>query len=231
MRVSPSEPPSAEVFLPVLLPSEVNPMKSCWSCAHPLAMRALSCDACHVLQPPNPGRSHFEVLEVPAAFSLAPEVLEASFKRLSRLLHPDRYAGASDRERRFSLEHATALNDAYRTLRVPMKRAEYLLGLWGRKISEEGGRKALPLEFLEEVLELQEALMDARLEGDTATLHSKLEHARGLWRQHYEAVVRLFDEGATLAPESREAVLNALEPEVMTLRYLHNLLSELGAAA
>lgn len=204
-------------------------MKNCWSCSHPLPPRVLTCDACHALQPPLPGRSHFEVLEVPATFSLAPDVLEASFKRLSRVLHPDRYASASDRERRFSLEHATALNDAYRTLRVPMKRAEYLLGLWGRKSSEEAGRKSLPLSFLEQILELQEALMEARLEGDTSTLTQKLEHVRALWRQHYEQVMRLFDEGAALAPEARDEVLQALEPEVMTLRYLHNLLTELGA--
>ena len=142
---------------------------SCWSCGAEVPLDALFCPACESLQPPRPGRDYFRILEVPRSFRQDPATLEAAFKRLSRKLHPDRFATASARERRLSLEHATALNDAWRTLKVPVKRAEYLLGLWGRPIGEEASRSAgLPMEFLEEVMELREAVAEAKFERDEA---------------------------------------------------------------
>lgn len=213
-------------------------MIPCWSCGQAVSRESLFCESCRALQPLRPGIDHFAVLELPRIFALPPDMLEVAFKRLSRLIHPDRFALKSDRERRYSLEHTTALNDAQRTLRVPVKRAEYLLGLWGRPITEESGRstgavKGIPLDFLEEVLELREQIADARFEGDQKTLEVRLEEAHERWRGHYARIATLFSElerGHADGSDgrARDALLPELEREVLMLRYMHSMLSEHG---
>jgi molecular chaperone HscB len=89
--------------------------------------------------------------------------LEKQFRELSLKLHPDRFAQADARERRLSLEQSTALNEAYRTLKDPSRRAFYLLKLHGVDLDREdaGAQRDMPLEFLEEVMELREELEGA----------------------------------------------------------------------
>ncbi len=78
-----------------------------------------------------------------AVFSLVPRLnldlgmLEHEFHKLSRKLHPDRFARASSEEKEWSLADTALLNDAYRTLRDPIRRTEYLLKLQGAEIGEE----------------------------------------------------------------------------------------------
>ena len=71
-------------------------------------------------------------------------MLEHEFHRLSRKLHPDRFARASDDEKEWSLADTALLNDAYRTLRDPIRRTEYLLKLHGAEIGEEHSGKDRP---------------------------------------------------------------------------------------
>lgn len=213
-------------------------MIPCWSCGQAVSRESCFCESCRALQPLRPGIDHFAVLELPRIFALPPDMLEVAFKRLSRLIHPDRFALKSDRERRYSLEHSTALNDAQRTLRVPVKRAEYLLGLWGKPITEESGRptgpgKGMPLEFLEEVLELREQIAEARFDGDQKVMETKLEEAHERWRSHYARIAALFSEleraqGEGLEGAAQDALLSELEREVLMLRYMHSMLSEHG---
>lgn len=204
-------------------------MIDCWNCGAELPSVTRLCSECQSLLPPRPGQDHFEALEVPRTFALPLEVLEASFKRLNRQLHPDRFATRSDKERRYSLEHATAINDAWRTLRVPVKRAEYLLSLWGRSLGEDAGRKVkMPQDFLMEVLELREEIDDARTAGNSTLLAQRLEDAHVRWRTHYEKAGALFRELEALTVEQRASRLDALEQEVLKLRYMHSMLTEHG---
>ena len=92
-------------------------MSSCWQCGEAVPEADLFCPACDTLQPPRPGRSHFEVLGIPPRFEVDLVAMERAFKGLSRQLHPDRFALESAAVRRLSMEHATALNDAYRALK------------------------------------------------------------------------------------------------------------------
>jgi molecular chaperone HscB len=105
--------------------------------------------------------NYFEAFEIPRALALDAKDLETRFYALSRKLHPDLRRNPSERA---EAEEATAvLNDAYRTLRDPIKRAEYLLKLEGFDIGEQGA-KDVPPELLEEMFELNmmfEELMDA----------------------------------------------------------------------
>src|SRR5205809_155753 len=105
---------------------------------------------------------HFTRLGLPRRFGIDTAALEQNYRERSRQVHPDRFAKAPPRERMESLQAATALNDAYRLLRRPVGRAEYLLELEGVKL---GDNDPVDPEFLMEVMELREALLEAKHAG------------------------------------------------------------------
>jgi DnaJ-domain-containing protein 1 len=103
------------------LPEETH---SCWSCG---AMRAAHfCASCGKVQPPQPV-DYFTFFALPPKLTIDVPKLEKDFYELSRKLHPDLSARASAQEQEWSLEQSSLLNDAYRTLRDPIKRTQYLL--------------------------------------------------------------------------------------------------------
>src|SRR6266852_5429168 len=107
---------------------------SCWSCG---TMRAAHfCSSCGKVQPPFPV-DYFTFFGFPRKLNLDTAVLEKEFYALSRRLHPDVFGLADDRERAWSLEQSSMLNDAYRTLKDPIKRTEYLLRLEGVELEEQ----------------------------------------------------------------------------------------------
>jgi molecular chaperone HscB len=101
--------------------------------------------------------------------------LEKRFYALSRQYHPDRYTMKSPEEQQVALDATAVLNDAYRTLRDPLARAEYLLKENGFDIGEQGS-KNVPPELLDEVFELNMALEELRGGDDAA--RPALEDAR-----------------------------------------------------
>src|SRR6267378_3887868 len=103
----------------------------------------------------------FATLGAERRFDLDLSVLEKTHRDLSRALHPDRYAQASASERRAALEKASSVNEAWRTLRDPIKRAEALFLLSGVAVGETNEPKP-SADFLMEVLEQREALAEAR---------------------------------------------------------------------
>jgi molecular chaperone HscB len=106
--------------------------------------------------------------------------LEQKFLQLSWKLHPDNYVNATQEEREISLKRSSELNDAYRTLRDPVGRVEYLLAIEGAR-KEGQNKQQAPPELLEEVFELNESLdelREAKASGtDTASLKHRLEAA------------------------------------------------------
>ena len=107
----------------------------------------------------------FALLGVERRFDLDLKVLEKTHRELSRALHPDKFAQAGASERRAVLEKAASVNEAWRTVRDPIKRAEALFQLAGLKVGEDNEPKA-STSFLMEVLEEREALADARAAKD-----------------------------------------------------------------
>ena len=141
-----------------------EPTATCWSCGADRAPADALCPSCAKVQPPAAGNApdKFAVLGLPRGFELEARQLDERFRTLSRKLHPDRFARATARERRFSLEQTTLLNDAYRTLQDPARRAEHLLELRGvRPLSDT----AMPEEFLEDAMADREKLLEAKMEG------------------------------------------------------------------
>jgi molecular chaperone HscB len=137
--------------------------RTCWSCRAEVSAADPLCPACGKVQPPLPAGAQidkFALLGFEPSFD-APAGLDDKFRALSRKLHPDRFARATPQERRFSLEQTTLLNDAYKVLKDPVRRAEHLLALRGVK----GDPKMSP-EFLEETLEDREKLLEAKSSGE-----------------------------------------------------------------
>ena len=165
--------------------------------------------------------------------------LEQRFRGLSRQFHPDYDFNASPAERRASLERSSYLNDAYRTLKNPVTRVEYLLQLEGLAArSPEEASRQVPPALLEEVFALNEELdeiRDLRSSGAPAgQLNARLERARGpieAKRESHEAQLgELFAKWDALvergAPDAeRRPVLEALRDRVLERNYINNLLA------
>jgi len=112
---------------------------------------------------------HFQLFGLAQSFSLDVEALEAAFRDVQSRVHPDRFAHAGDAERRASMQWATRVNEAYRTLRNPVTRAKHLLELNGVDVAFETNT-AMPANFLMQQMELREALEDAARARDAAAL-------------------------------------------------------------
>jgi len=123
---------------------------------------------------------YFAMFEIPRKLWIEMSGLEKKFLQLSWKLHPDNYVNATPEEREISLKRSSELNDAYRTLREPMARVEYLLAIEGARVEVKSKQQAPP-ELLEEVFELNESLDELRearaASGDTSALRVKLESA------------------------------------------------------
>jgi molecular chaperone HscB len=157
----------------------------CWSC-HRDTSGGHFCQACGKIQPFREGTDYFALFGLPRKLALDSLALEDEFHKLSWKLHPDNFMHSSEFERTLSLERSSQLNDAYRTLRDPISRVEYLLAHLA--VRKEGATKQqAPPELLEEVFELNESLdelREARTEGaELAGLREHLSRAEESFQQ------------------------------------------------
>ena len=120
-------------------------------------------------------RTYFEIFSLPAKLGIDTAALEKSFYALSRKLHPDRFAARSAEEQEAALGESSRLNDAYRTLKDPIARTEYLLKLEGVELEEQSKaateaartsgtakKQIVPEDLLEEAFELNMQLEEMR---------------------------------------------------------------------
>ncbi len=110
----------------------------CWSCER-AAGDGATCGFCDAIQPPDQKADYFDVMGVPASYALDLAAAEARFRELSRRFHPDRFVKAETRARRASLQRSVQLNEAWRAIKDPVRRAEYLLRRAGYDIGGEQG--------------------------------------------------------------------------------------------
>src|ERR1039458_6098805 len=97
---------------------------ACWSCAVAHNEVTLFCPHCSKIQPPT-GGDYFSVFSLDQRLDLDLDKLETEFHRLSRKLHPDRFARSAENEKQWSLADTALLNDAYRTLKDPIRSEEH----------------------------------------------------------------------------------------------------------
>ena len=163
---------------------------------------------------------HFEVLGLPRSFAIDGKALEERHRELTRLLHPDRHAAGGAGARRLALEKTIAVNDAYRTLKDPVRRAVYLLQDRGVDLSESGAhRQALPESALLEVMELREELAEARAAKDPARVSALAARVRA-------------DREAALAELGRAFAADDIAratTQVARIRYTDRFLDEVSA--
>lgn len=151
----------------------------CWHCQSEVSGEYF-CDRCVKVQPVSKELDYFTCFGFPRRLSIDQQKLETKFYELSRAFHPDFYQNKSDAEQTISLGNSAMLNTAYRTLRDPIQRAEYLLDLEAGSVKEI--RTTPPADLFEEILELQDTLDEFRASDRTseaaAALRSKLQSER-----------------------------------------------------
>ncbi len=165
----------------------------------------------------------FQTMGVEARFDLDPDELARRHRDLSRALHPDRYAGAPAAERRLSLSRAIEVNDAFRVLKDPIRRAEALLRRAGVPVGETAEPKP-STDLLMEMMERREELGDARRRKDFAGVQTLAEGMRRREREVLDAMGRQF-----AATDPDPVKLAAVLPELGELRYLRRFLDEVSA--
>jgi molecular chaperone HscB len=114
-------------------------------------------------------RNYFDLFGLPQRFRFDPALLEQAYRRLQSEIHPDRFAAGTDQEKRMALQSSARVNEAYRALRNPVERAQYLLELHGIDAIRETDTQ-LPLEFLERQLERRENAAEAFAARDERAL-------------------------------------------------------------
>jgi len=110
-------------------------------------------------------RNYFEIFGFPEYYDLDLSELSSRFRKLQSAIHPDKYASASDAERRLSVEKSALINEAYRALKSPLERARYLLKLRGLDLSNDTSMVMAP-EFLMQQMELREQLEQVKSSDD-----------------------------------------------------------------
>lgn len=162
----------------------------CWSC-HERTQGTHFCSSCGKVQQVPADSDYFAMFGLPRKLWIQMDGLEQKFLQLSWKLHPDNFVNASAQEREVSLKRSSELNDAYRTLRDPIGRIEYLLAIEGARVEGKNKQQAPP-ELLEEVFELNESLDELREAkasgGDLAALQHRLEAAEKNFQQKLEEV-------------------------------------------
>lgn len=189
----------------ILVVTQTKPTKTdCWSCG---AMRAAHfCQQCGKVQPPAPV-DYFLFFGLPYRLNLDVAKLEREFYGLSRHLHPDINAVNTPQEQQWSLEQSSQLNDAYRTLKDPISRTEYLLRLQGLHLEEQSKaateearrtgkakKQVVPPDLLEQVFELnmqlEEARMNRKMGEPDRNLERDLEDTKKSLQLKYEALLQ-----------------------------------------
>jgi len=226
--------------------AEENPSEArCWSCSASLKPAELFCAACGRIQPLTAEANYFDVFALPRKLRLDAGALERELYRLSRRLHPDVYARASQQEQEWSLANSSLLNDAYRTLKDPVKRTEYLLKLEGIVSPGEGGVKKedrVPADLLEEVFELNMQLDEMRMTRQMGEDDAQLQKDLLAAKENFDAqskntnvaLEKLWDKWDAALDARDEAKKRSAKEEMAALldrrRYIRNLVNSVNEA-
>jgi len=216
---------------------------ACWSCSVAHNESTLFCPHCSKIQPATAG-NYFSAFGLAQHLDLDLGALEHEFHRLSRKLHPDRFARAPENEKEWSLADTALLNDAYRTLKDPIRRTEYLLKLNGAEIGEEHAGKArrehemgasrVPSDLLEEAFELNMQLEEMRIARKMGEADPELQGALERAKKKFDGLLddvdnslreewRVWDSGDT---ETRAASQKRMVALLDRRRYLSNLVRD-----
>ncbi len=125
----------------------------------------------------NLNDTDFELFAVPATFAQDRATLDARWKELQREAHPDRFAAQGAAAQRLAMQWSVRINEGYRRLKDPIRRASYLCELHGAAVNAENNT-AMPSDFLMQQMEWREALDDAADGAAIAALRAEVEAAQ-----------------------------------------------------
>jgi molecular chaperone HscB len=162
--------------------------------------------------------SHFDLFDLPAQFALDTATLDHAYRTVQAQVHPDRFAAAGDAQKRIAMQWATRTNEAYQTLRDPLRRARYLLSLRGIDVDAENNTAMEPA-FLMQQMEWRESIEDAAAAKNVDALDALLAELRDEERMRFDKLGALLDSGANQA--AGEAVRQ--------LMFIERVASEIGA--
>lgn len=139
-------------------------------------------------------QNHFDLFHLPQRFALDMSALDQAFHEVQNQVHPDKFIIATDAEKRVAMQWATRANEAYQTLKSPLKRAAYLCELNGVDLQTESNT-AMPLAFLMQQMEWREALDDAKAAKDIAGLDKLDAELRDARKTEVAQIGALLDAG------------------------------------
>lgn len=183
-------------------------------------------------------QDYFAIFGLPRQLWIEMGELEQKFLQMSWKLHPDNFVNATEQERELSLKRSSELNDAYRTLRDPIARVEYLLAIEGERKEGEKKQQAPP-ELLEEVFELNESLdelREAKASGeDLAGLKARLGSAEKSFQGKLtkldgklQAAAREWDAALKADDAERKKVMARLNELLNRRSYIRNLVNNVA---
>jgi molecular chaperone HscB len=204
---------------------------------------------------PEKPDNYFAQFDLPRHLSIDTAALEKAFYAQSRKLHPDRFASRPLAEQEAALAASSQLNDAYRTLRDPIARTEYLLALEGIQLEEQSRaatdaaraagtekKQVAPPDLLEEAFELnmqlEEMRMAKQMGDDDPQTRADLEAARTKFtamlndsQQELEALWSGWDaaEDANDAT-ARDSAKQSMVALLNRRSYIRNLVRDVNAA-
>ncbi|MFQ5912118.1 MAG: Fe-S protein assembly co-chaperone HscB [Nitrospinota bacterium] len=217
--------------------SSAKPAKNlCWYCENESTAGPF-CEHCAKIQPAGPGMDYFQFMGLQRRLQIDLNDLQRRFYALSRKFHPDYYHNSGEYEQGLSLENSATLNQAYRALREPFARAEYLVRLF--QGSDKEISASPPHELLEEVFEFNERLQEFRTisQGERAkSLATELENDRRTFEEKDAALRAALEElfrrwdAASDAREDTAELLEELRALLSQRKYIQNAVRDITEA-
>lgn len=167
-------------------------------------------------------QNHFDLFGLPVNFVLDTAALAERYRALQKIMHPDKYASASEQEKRLALQQAMQINEAYDKLRDPLTRAIYLLELRGYQ-PEKDAATTHDGEFLMQQMLLRERLADIKQQNDPqAALDELMIEINRMTKTQIAQLAMQFESGT---PEQ----LGAAQESIDKMQFLHKLRHEAEA--
>jgi molecular chaperone HscB len=215
----------------------------CWHCQSEVTGEYL-CGQCVKVQPLSKGLDYFACFKLPRLLNIDEQELERTYYDLSRTFHPDFYSTKDESEKTISLGNSAFLNSAYRTLKDPIQRVEYLIRLEAGAVKDI--RSNPPADLFEEILELQEDMETFRgLRSDNDSMErNALREKLQCEREHLEdrqaemekalrAKYQEWDQLQTANPDPSEArdqkntMLRSMQEVLSNRTYICNMVNDL----
>ncbi|MDR0250521.1 MAG: Fe-S protein assembly co-chaperone HscB [Burkholderiales bacterium] len=165
---------------------------------------------------------YFDLFGLPRRYALDEAALNESYRALLARVHPDAATLSDASEKRKAIEDAAYANEAYRILKDPVRRGDYLLQYYGG--APLGSNDVLPVEFLNEQLEAREAADEAWRAGDHDRLEMLLTSLMAAQQQRQKALAALFVDERIPSLET----LAIARQHVLSLQFLNRFADDLG---